>query len=347
MAVEEFFDMKEVKAAIAREGKYLEFLYKNVKAPASEDDQLYASAKKDFDIGLTQKEFGQLRRTVGDRQQYAQWPVMAFVRSQQVHDYYAEAFIAHYLLKDACEHGVYREEAKNIFQRKNSSMIQICVNHYEGGTEILTDYFSNIINKDGDMAGAGLQILVSSWQQLGLPATATSTVIHADKSVSATPGVLCRTGEHAFEIYAWMAKAEKEPAAGAEKGFETFMTVYSYEAAVKRYMPSFRSAIREWQPDVVTLVQAVSVDGKALICPEVNIGQFERKPYPESVFRDIEDNLPGIEELAVRAAAETTKKDSASIAKIKADIERKKGVAKTEAVKALYEKLSVQLNSTK
>jgi len=345
-SMDEFFNMKEIKGAVDRQARLLECLYKNAKAPPKDSKLLYATATQECDTSLSEEEFANLRRIIADRPFYSQWPVRAFIRSGRVDDYYAKAFIAHYLLKDACEKGVYRESAKSIFQQKNSSMVRVAIDGYTGPSDTLAGYFAIIINKDGDIAAAGVKVLDAWFRRMDLPVSLKVDVIFAADSLSDAPGVLCRTGEHRYEICAWMTKVEREPGTESQKaGYETFMTVYAYEAAAKRYMPSFQSAIRDWQPDVVRLVQAVSVDGKALICPEVKAGEFITKAYPGVLFQDMEDNRAAVEELTIRAASCVARKDISEAATIKSLALTKKGEAKTLAVKTLYDRLVKQLDN--
>ncbi len=343
--IEDYFDIKMMNEAIARNLDFVEFMYENGKKPAAERDALYEAARQKYSISLSKEDFSVLLEMVGRRPFYERWLARAEAQSPKVHDYRMEACAAHYLFKPACEEGVFRTLAKDRFQARNSPMMKVTISGYEGSYEGLAAFVSSVVDAEGKISLEGVNKLHTWFKKLKLPVEIKGANVPTDKDVAGKAGVLIKTGTASYEVYGWSKKVAREPAnAQEQKGYEMFWKGYAYECAAEAYPPTFKPMVAGWSPNLSNMLQAVSVNGKNHQFPEVNCGNFVLKPYPKEYFEEIFKNVGMLEALAAGGAAASVKGDQAEMARIAAQAKAKGSETNMASLKAMYESLAGLMN---
>jgi hypothetical protein len=348
--IAEYVNLDVLGAALSNQIGLLEFLYDHKTDPASQNDPLYAEADEKFGLAVPKEGWGDLRDILRARPGWMRWTVVALRRSEDVNRYALRALLAHYLLQQACEEGgVYYERAKAEMQFDNSEVYRVHVSGYVGNSQVLQEYLNNVIDQDGDVALQGV-LRLQTW----FAGAGTATRMGVDRAIggslvpgnsSPTIGVLSRLSPDAFEVLGWARKRERDGTTDTErKALAVFWQVNAYKMAVADFLPEVHSAIAGWQPNVELLGEAVSVDGRDLVMPEVKVGDFIRRPYPGKPFKEFEQQKAAIQELAVRAALAVQTRDSKAADELQAELGRRGQSAETQAVRAAYEALAERLH---
>ena len=346
----EYFNLDVLGAALGKQIGLLEFLYDHKADPPSQNEALYAEANEKFGLAAPKENWATLRDIIRPRPDWMRWSVVALRRSEDVDRYALRALLAHYLLQASCEEGgVYYERAKADMQFDNSEVYRVRVSGYAGNSQILQAYLNTVVDKDGDVALQGVRRL-----QTWLTSAGTATRMDVDRAIgssvtagnqSPTIGVLSRLSPNAFEILGWASKRERDGATAMQrKALAVFWQVRAYKMAVADFLPEVRSAVGGWEPNIESLGEVVSVDGRALIMPEVQVGDFIKRPYPSQPFAEFEHQRAAIQELAVRAALAAQTHDSKAGDELQAELGRRGRSAETQAVRAAYEALAQRLS---
>ena len=308
-------------------------------------------ANEKFGLAVSREAWPALREIVRTRPGWMRWGSVALRRSEQVDRYVLRATLAHYLLQAACtEGGVYYERAKTEVQFGGSELYRIRISGYVGSPDVLQEYLRSVVDKDGDVALQGVQQL-QLWFN-GAGSTARMEVnraiggILADGAPAPAIGALSRLNPDTFEMVGWARKREMEGATDIDKkALAVFWHNRAYKMAVADFLPEVKSAIGTWQPNIALLAEAVSVEGRSLVLPEVKVGEFIRRPYPAKPFEEFEHQRVALQEMAVRAALVTRKHDAKAREQLEQELAQRIGGSETDAVRSAYQALASRLTT--
>jgi hypothetical protein len=347
----DFFNLDALNAALARQIGLIDFLYDHQAEPATRNEALYVEANEKLGLAISKDAWPTLREMVRKRPVWMRWGAVALRRSEQVDRYVLRAVLAHYLLQAACaEGGVYYERAKTEVQFGRSELYRIRVSGYVGSPDVLQEYLNSVVDKDGDVALQGVQQLQLWFNGAGMTAhmqvdRAIGGMLGDGASVPAL-GALSRINPDTFEMVGWARKRELEGTTDNDKkALAIFWQSRAYKMAVADFLPEVKSAIGTWQPNIALLAEAVSVEGKSLVLPEVKVAEFIRRPYPAKPFEEFERQRVALQEMAVRAALVARKHDSKAGAQLEQELAQRIGGSETEAVRSAYQALASRLST--
>ena len=346
--LDEYFDLAALRDGMQRQFAYLDFIHARQHEPPGKEDEWHAEAIKKFRFKMTREYWTATGEEFRRRPAFLKWPLEAMRRAADNDDYLLKAMLAHYLLREACETGIYHEKARQVFHAKSPPPQLLEITGFYGSRQSLEQVVAHLVDAKGELKHSAATTLIRWLRDLAPGASAQLTMAMENGTPSMdvpVPGTLYEVVPGTFRIYGRLPGA---PQAGAapeqDKGLALFYKVYAYKIAASQFLPDVEPRISEWKPDVVRLSDSISSPGTSRM-PEVAFDPFIKKPYPETVFADFERHRSTLQELAVSAARLSIGQDQKGALALVESIAGKSQAVQTAPVRKAYQAISQRLSA--
>lgn len=340
--LDDYFDLPVLEDAVKKRLAMLKYIQDHKDDPESADRRLYDEAKEKFDCVLLWEQWQNMRRAAKSKWEPVT-QIDALDLSMKKDNYIVRGMLAHYLLKEACESGIYARRAADVVDSAMSIVTCVSLRGYSGSCKALDEVLSEVIDESGVIAQGGL-VELKQWLERNAP-----EVIIEAKNVAMAELVKARTtpviGEAInvakghYVVYGWYRKSTPMTAtmpSAISKG--VLGTNVGYSLAIDEWAPPFIGLREGWGPKIDDLAM-LSIEGRLFCTPGVRVGKFVLKTYPNDNFAAVEATRAEYHELVLQAARISIKYEKKLADKLILSLERKVAASKSAAVRARYEKL--------
>lgn len=341
----ECFDPVPLRDACKRYAKFLDFEYAHQNDPPDKDAELYTEAVKSYRVWLSKDIW--LAKRVKNYPVFLRQHADLIKGFERFDDYGVKALILHDLLRQACEEGVYYAKAKEEFDARQSVIELFEVTGYQGSRTSLEDYFARVLDKEGDVAQAGIKAL-----REGLKASSPKAQIKQTKGLGSiivpdgnmpTNGKVYEIAPSTYRIYAIKRKPGRN--GKAADGLGDFYKAYAYRRGAARFLPEVAFYLGDFSPGADEVVGPLLRMEARDYLPDVVTDKYVKKPYPSAFFAEFEEHRSELDESAVAVARMVIEEDEKGAGKLIEELQRKSREVKTAGVKAAYLALADRLSS--
>jgi hypothetical protein len=318
----DYFRMEDIRSAMKRQVALGEFFYATKDAPAEQNERLYEQARRKYrtSASLTFKEFADVRRRTKASPFFDRWYLES---AKAVESQWAKAFVAHYLVKEACEKGVYWRNAREYVEFMHSAVCIVDLENYRGDDAALRRALSKISTKDGTVIRGGLVEFRNSLVTYSPSVTVSATTLFGSKAPVSrqlpTMGAIYRPKPGSVRCFFWETKFV--PSKKDEANLQLFYQNHGYQFAAEDLALVVEGLTKEFEPNMRLALQALSVPGRNRV-PGVEMADPVLKPYPGKPFEDLVLHQALLDTFAVKLAGARLSDDLDNMMQLHREIEK-------------------------
>lgn len=345
----EYYDLDVLAASTRKENQFLTFLFQHRAEPTQKNDTLFHEAISRFNIKPSREGWDFAVTNYTGFPPYAALQTAAAVKNDHLILTSVKAALLYEMVKDTCNHGVYRDMGRNYFLFQSSRFYVIDIDGYQGESKALNEYLESMVDAQGTFVTGSITQL-TTWLKKYAP-TVTVTVNEQPGMVIASNfrfpvvGSLTQIDAQHYRFLAYSQKATEPIDAQQKRNNEIVYRHYANLLVSAKYAPQFRSLLPEWQPDI-SAMDVIELPADKELCADINIPSFVKKDYSDEIFADFEGNRSLIQSATVSAARITAERKLSATQSLVKQIEVFRSNAKTKPVQDIYSGLLLDISSS-
>jgi hypothetical protein len=347
--VDQHFDTVALEEAHKRTHEYVEFLRAHLDDPRENSAELHAEAVRRFRCTLPPTAWEPMQSLERRMRPAARWAGELGKRSTspRMGSYGIKAMLTHYLLKDACEKGIYRERAERYYALERSVVQVIELQGFKGKGELLQALASDLVDDSGRVKPRG-EATARDFVR-AFPRSLTLTISSGAGSQFCEEWEMPPIGEfyaiglERCRLLAWVEVPPAVAASQQPEGASVTVKRRAFQMAMAPWLPEVKSFRESFGPDVKAYAIAAEQPGVRFGVGNVEIGAFEKKPVPGAIFREMEAERVQMAAIVVEGAHIAASGDEKAKADLVRRIDDRIDQSKTDAVRNSYRAIKSRL----
>ncbi|MGH9954457.1 MAG: hypothetical protein ACRD39_02200 [Nitrososphaeraceae archaeon] len=320
-----YFAEDKLRATVARRIELLRAMYAHRLDPDHDDLKVAANISRRFGITLETEEWTAHKHLL--KSQLAciadiQLHLIARGLKSDLNDCSTKAIMAHYLLKDVCENGIYYNRGMEHMRNMFSTFHVIDVVGYLGEPKAIESVLG--VATEQAKARQVVEALRNVIRATRSRALVEVRVVPGAELLKESPLVRIRQCYQA-ESGAWriiLPYQQPTTAPNQQGPRDGAATRFAYDFAVADYAPSVKSGLDGWSPNVSTLAAIVSMPGVATFLPEFPNETFVNRTYSAASFQDAIQMREKIDTVMAKTASVRLGSDNKTVAVLRDEVER-------------------------
>jgi len=287
IGADEYFDIEAIRIAIRKQNRLVDALLTSPDSP-EEDQKVYEQLTQEHGVKMTKEEWIKEREEVRTSHPAHRWE-REFARHSPIYEEIAvRSVLAHALIKNACNKGMYNSKGRDIVEFEKSVFTVYNIDRCAADPAALVGFFKSI-TRDEAVPPEKVVALVD-----GLKSVAPNTQVRAEFKFGDTlldhatlPPIAevinLKPGSFRFISYAKrydLTQLDKE----AQENVDTDIKIRAFIAGAADYYPSVELESKDLFYNQAFAMGTLKEDGLFYIANAVGPVNYVKKPYPAEPF---------------------------------------------------------------
>jgi hypothetical protein len=339
-SLDDYVDVAMLRAALNREAEFLRFLRQH----ADKDDQdmrLYKEAVDRYQCTWT------VERWQNQRRHISRVPIHqadGLERAAVLGDYIVKGLVAHHLLKDATEKGIFYRRGAEVVDFDRSVLTRITVGPYLGDTAMLQRYLEALVDDKGNIVRGRAILLSNMSRTLGADIAVMIEDMFGrqqqeDGGAIPEMGKVYESAPSTYCVYGWKDRVVSgSQNSAAEATFNNLATGHlARTAALALFAPEFKSYVKGWEPAIDELAM-LSIESRFLFSWNTRYNaNFIKKSYPGDRFALWEAEKGRYQDAVVEVVRVIGSDDVAGAKRLVQQVNESIDKAATDGIRKRYE----------